>query len=368
MNTAFALRRNAGPLVVACLLMVPLHFAIADTDQLQAPSVDSDGTITGDLPAVPLSGFLSDEIKPALAEMLRADRPSIAGDGIEISRRSSAAKSKRLIAEWLQIHPARITETMIDGVRTHVVVPDAGISSRNKNRVLINAHGGGYMLGAEYGGQVESVPLAGYGQVKIIAVDYALAPENIHPAASEDMEAVYRHTLETTDPDNIGIFGCSAGGSLTAQMIPWLLKKGLPLPGAIGVFCSGVMPTLWFGGDSGATSSYLNGRLAITQSDTQRLPRNYYHEMDLNDPVITPGNFPEILAQFPPTLLVTGTRDVAMSNALITHARLLNAGVEANLFVQEGLGHGHMYMFPGSPESQTAYEIIWRFFDRHLGR
>ena len=204
--------------------------------------------------------------------------------------------------------------------------------------------------------------------MKVLAVDYSLAPESMFPSASEDMEAVYRHVLETTEAVNVGIYGCSAGGTLTAQMIPWLLEKGLPLPGAIGVFCSGVMPTFWFGGDSGTTAPYLNGITPITPADVDRLPRSYFHEMDLDVPLITPGNFPDTLAKFPPTLLVTGTRDVAMSNALITHARLLSAGAEADLFVQEGLGHGHMYMFPGTPEAETAYGIIWRFFDRHLGR
>jgi fermentation-respiration switch protein FrsA (DUF1100 family) len=55
-----------------------------------------------------------------------------------------------------------------------------------------------------------------------------------------------------------------------------------------------------------------------------------------------------------------------MSNALVTHTRLLQAGVDARLFVQEGLGHGHFFAFPGTPESAIAYDVIWQFFDRRL--
>jgi epsilon-lactone hydrolase len=224
---------------------------------------------------------------------------------------------------------------------------------------------GGFFTGARYGGQVESVPLAGRGRIKVIAVDYRLSPEHIFPAASEDMEAVYRDALKTTKPANIGIYGCSAGGTLVAEIIPWLLKKNLPLPGAIGIFCSGAMPSFWFGGDSAQLSGLLNAT-PVPGARPATAPRDYFDGIDKNDPLVTPGIFPEVLAKFPPTLIVTGTRDIAMSNAIVTHAKLLDAGVDAQLFVQEGLGHGHFFAFPGTAESKTAYDVIWRFFDQHL--
>jgi len=62
---------------------------------------------------------------------------------------------------------------------------------------------------------------------------YRQAPEFAFPAATEDIAAVYRELLKTYRPEDIGIFGCSAGGSLTAQSMAWFLKENLPLPGAI---------------------------------------------------------------------------------------------------------------------------------------
>ena len=358
-------RRGSASLLLA--LMVGSVLVTTAAQETKPLRVDEDGTVRGDIPPVPLSNFLSDEIKVDLAQSLRTTRPSI-GDDIEIARRSSAERSQQLLGKWLEIHPASIKETIIGGVRTHIVIPDAGIAAANQDRVLINAHMGGFMLGGAYGGQLEAVPLAGYGRVKVIAVDYRMAPEHIFPAASEDMETVYRHVLKTTAPENVAIFGCSAGGTLTAQMIPWLLEQGLPLPGAIGIFCSGAMHTFWFGGDSGAISPFLNGRPSMTAGDPQRLPRDYFHEINIDDPLVAPGHFPDILAKFPATLVVTGTRDIAMSNALITHTRLRTAGAQADLFVQEGLGHGHFFLFPGTPEAETAYGIIWNFFDRQLAQ
>jgi monoterpene epsilon-lactone hydrolase len=340
----------------------------AVAQQVPLPNVDDEGTITGQQVVVPLSNFLSEEIKAEFASRLRETSPISLADGLDAVRARSDEGAKGQLDRWLEIYPSSIQDTEINGVHVHIVVPDSGIADGNDNRVLINAHQGGFMFGGAYGGQLESVPLAGLAGVKVIAVDYRLAPEHTFPAASEDMEAVYRHVLETTPPANVGIYGCSAGGTLTAQVIPWFREKGLPLPGAIGIFCSGAMNTFWFGGDAGVLSPLLNASRPVNRGNMENQPRNYFEGVDQDDPLVTPGEFPEALAAYPPTLVVSGTRDIAMSNAVMTHTRLLEAGVEADLFIQEGLGHGHFFMFPGTPEAETAHRVIWNFFDRHLGR
>jgi acetyl esterase/lipase len=216
------------------------------------PVVDDVGTITGTMARVPELSFLSAEDKGRLTELLQmTGQPSMA-DGIEAARDFSAQRAKESLDQWLEIYPASIDETSIDGAAVDIVTPNGGIASGNEKRVLINTHMGGFFTGGECGGQLEAVPLAGRGGVKVYAVDYRMSPEHIFPAASEDMEAIYRHVLETTPPENVGIYCCSAGGTLTGQMIPWSLEKNLPLPGAISIQCSGIMNTFWFGGGSRA--------------------------------------------------------------------------------------------------------------------
>ena len=296
--------------------------SLAAAQNSEMTRVDDDGTITGSLPPVPVSSFLSEDAKRQLTDRLKlTGQPSFA-EGVEKARAFSDQIAKKSLDQWLEIYPATIDETAINGAAVDIVTPKAGIAPGNENRVLINAHMGGFQAGSRYGGQIESVPLAGHAGIKIYAVDYRLAPEHIYPAASEDMEAIYRHVLETTPAENVGIYGCSAGGTLTGQMIPWFIDKGLPLPGAISIQCAGIMKDFWFGGDSSQTSGLLNGRPIQTASATPgNRPRDYFHGIDKNNPLITPGEFPEALAQFPPTLVVTGTRDISMSSALMTHTR-----------------------------------------------
>lgn len=332
-------------------------------------TVRPDGTVQVSNVEAPISQFLSNSAKTALVKQMTTPRDFSMKGGIEQIRARGDARAKKVLDAWLQAEPAEIVDTHIDGVHVHIVTPKGGVAEENKNRVLINAHSGGFMFGGTYGGQIEAVPMAAYGGIKVIAVDYRMAPEHIYPAASEDMEAVYRHVLKETPAENIGIYGCSAGGTLAAQMVPWLESKGLPNPGAIGLFCSGIVSGFWYGGDSQVTSALLNGiqGQAEGESDSEP-PRDYFDGIDKNTRFITPGEFPETLATFPPTLVVTGTRDISMSNAIVSHTRLAAAGVTAELHVQEGLGHGAFAMLPGIPESKTTHEIIWSFFDRHLGR
>jgi len=48
--------------------------------------------------------------------------------------------------------------------------------------------------------------------------------------------AVYQELLNDHKPQNIGIFGTSAGRILTAEVAVELKQSGLPLPAAMGMF------------------------------------------------------------------------------------------------------------------------------------
>jgi len=86
---------------------------------------------------------------------------------------------------------------------------------------------------------------------------------------------------------------------------------------------------------------------------------------DPKDPVLSP--LYADLTGFPPTLFITSTRDLELSNTAILHRAFLRAGVEAQLVVFEALPHS-FWNYPNLPESKEADRLIATFFDRHLGR
>ncbi|NND66632.1 MAG: alpha/beta hydrolase fold domain-containing protein [Halioglobus sp.] len=257
-----------------------------------------------------------------------------------------------------ELYPVTESVLDVDGVYTEVFAPKGGIPEQNRNRVLINLHGGGFTMGARTEGRLESIPVAAVAGMRIISVDYRQGPEHRFPAASEDVATVYRHLLQSHLPAQIGIFGCSAGGLLTAQSVAWFDAHGLPQPGAVGIFCAGAGD--FFVGDSVQIDKVL--KTSLGEGDI-----SYFEGADWNDPLVAPINHPELLSRFPPSLLITSTRDMALSSAVATHQRLVGAGADSDLHVYEGLTH---YFFSDTdlPESRQVFAVTARFFDTHLAR
>lgn len=123
------------------------------------------------------------------------------------------------------------------------------------------------------------------------------------------------------------------------------------------------------GGDAAYTAMPLGEARILPgpSSSAKQSTLGYLVGTDPADPLVNPVNSAEVLSKFPPTLIITGTRDFALSGALYTHAQLSKAGVDAELDVWEGLFHGFFYN-PDVPESKDAYDVMIKFFDKHLGQ
>src|SRR5262245_44361590 len=148
--------------------------------------------------------------------------------------------------------------------------------------ILLNLPGGGFVMGVAGGtGMVESIPLASLAQVEIVSITYRQAPEYKFPAGSEDVVKVYRELLKTYKPENIGIFGCSAGGLLTAEALAAFQQEKLPRPRAAGIFCASADAA--FGGDSRRWARPLGG-----QPPEASTANPYFTTPDLTNPLASP--------------------------------------------------------------------------------
>jgi epsilon-lactone hydrolase len=341
-------------------------------EQVPAPDIDANGSVHASPFVLPESALLGPATRRELDRALRADSdltPTCGSDKGASAERILAIRRCE-IEEWRQSadrkalfdkYSVQMASEEIAGVHADVFTPAGGIAAKNRHRVLINVHGGGFLGGARISSEIESVPIAAVGRIKVYSLDYRMAPLNKFPAASEDVAKVYREMLKHYSPENIGIFGCSAGGLLTAQSVAWFQKAHLPRPGAVALLCEGGF--FWGDGDSGVFDR------AITGGIPERSSRDnaYLRDADPNDPLAFPATSASVLAQFPPTLLVSATRDMALSSVVRTHSLLIANGVEAELHVFEGLWHAFQYD-TSLPESGEVFGIVARFFDTHLGR
>jgi len=335
-------------------------------------TIDSAGTIHIDSASVPIPDVLSEGGKEVLMRTKPTEGPGapvpLPGDIADIVelRRVYNENLQPYVDHMREVFPVDIEETTIDGISAVIITPKGGVPERNRNRLFLNGPGGGYRTGVRANGLLISIPVAANLGVKVISILYRQGPEYQFPAASEDLLKVWRHALKTYKPQNIGMVGCSAGGSLVTQTTAMLIQAGEPTPGVLGVYCSGLGPTA--GGDSRFFGQLTVTNIASGLPSGGGMPDgpNYYTGVDTNRFVVSPTLDKKLLARFPPTIFFTATRDFAMSGSAYSHRKLLEVGVESDLLIYDGLYHGFMTN-PDFPESKEAYKLTAAFFDKSLG-
>lgn len=357
-----------GTTAALAAVVFSLHAGVVSAQSPPASrsiTIDPDGTARLQNAAIPYSSILSEESK----RILRGIRPSEGPGAAPETKTADMAELRRKMNEGLQprvkhsidLFKVDVEETTIDGIPVAIVTPKGGVPERNKNRLMINAPGGGFRTGIRANGLLISIPVSAVGQLKVVSLLYRQGPEYKYPAATEDFTKVYKAMLKTYKPANIGLVGCSAGGSLIAHTVAHLINTGLPRPGALGVYCAGL------------SSKFTEGDSVVFTELATGIPLGmppgpvYLDGVNLDDPLVTPANDLALLAKFPPTIFAVATRDFSMSAAAYSHRRLLRAGVESDLLIYDGLGHGFMTN-PDYPESRDLYEIAAKFYDKHLGK
>ena len=256
-----------------------------------------------------------------------------------------------------------VEPTVVAGVKAFLLTPKT-IPDRNRDRLVIALHGGGYVFYPGLAGTGEGVMLAGFAGFKVLAVDYRMPPDFPFPAALDDAIAVWKEVVKTTKPQNVALIGSSAGGGLVLATVLRAKAEGLPLPGAIAA------GTPWSDlaeiGDSYFANAWLDNVLVSYEPMVGAMARLYAGGQSLENPYLSPihGDF----SGFPPTILTTGTRDLFLSNTVRAHRALKRAGAVADLNVYEGESHAQFLAGPLVPESREAFADIAAFFDSHLGK
>lgn len=390
-GTVVARAARRGMVILLLVGLIPIAAAGQDQDEEERPRIEPDGTVQVSAFDLPVSGYLSEESRAAMQYFYKEYAPEFgkfsAGcpnlfelngdvDAIREARNCIAKGYYKtsIYKDTLAKHPVDISVETIAGVYTEVFVPQAGIKPQNKNRILICIHGGGFVAGSRYFSHTESIQVAEMGGFKVVSPDYRMAPEYAHPAGVEDVIAVYRKLLEDYQPNQVGIYGCSAGAMLTAQAVAYMHQHEIPKPGAVGMSCAaapvtaGDTPGVFATGESSYVSSAISGFVRPVRRDANPRPRGYFRDVKANDPIVAPGDHDDVMAAFPPTLLFSGTRDFAMSSVIATHSQLTRLGVEADLHIWEGMGHATFAFNPRLPESDEVHNVMVRFFDKHLAK
>jgi acetyl esterase/lipase len=257
--------------------------------------------------------------------------------------------------------PITVERDEIEGVNVYHVIPDE-IDPAHKDHLFVHIHGGAYILNGGEACMAEAIAIALGTKMRALSIDYRMAPRHPYPAAVDDVVTVYRHLLTQRPARSIAMGGSSAGGGLTLNAVQQLIKQNIDVPGALFVGTPG--SDLSGTGDTFYTNRGVDRNIPVYEGTIEAMIQLYADGHDLKDPRISAiyGDF----HGFPPTLLVTGTRDLFLSNTARTHIKLLQAGVVADLLVYEGVSHGDYLHVLAAPEAQHFLEVLDRFFTQHL--
>uniref|UniRef100_A0A383VRR2 Alpha/beta hydrolase fold-3 domain-containing protein n=1 Tax=Tetradesmus obliquus TaxID=3088 RepID=A0A383VRR2_TETOB len=269
-------------------------------------------------------------------------------------------------------------EATLAGVPCVYATPKGHISSSNpaSRQLLLYLHGGAYSLGScKASAWQVAAPVAHAAGLKVLCVDYRLAPEHPFPAALDDALAVYKYLLteEGYDSHNIVMLGDSAGGGLVMALLQLLNKlpdehDNLEMPAAV-VLYSPWVDLLPHAGDSTVTLTGVDPMLrAPTDLDSPAPAALAYvagNASMLSDPLVSPlyGVYDD--APFSPTLLQVGLRDILISSNVMLYRKMRAAGQHVIFSPFEAMWHVFQ-AFWNIPEAQVANEEAAEFFRDHM--
>lgn len=273
----------------------------------------------------------------------------------------SLAERRAAMDRNIEVFPVpagvRIEPEDVDSLRAEWAIADGAEYAP----VLLYFHGGGYTLGSPLSHRPTTARIALAGKLRVLSIDYALAPEARFPAAVKDGVRAYRWLLDRGVPrSRIAIGGDSAGGGLTAATLVAARDEGLPMPGAAVL----ISPWTDLTCDTPTYRTQAHLDPVITAAGIAEHASDYLGDADPRDPLASP-NFAD-LRGLPPMLVQVGTDEVLLDDARIFAARAKEAGVDVELEIWDGMIHVWHAFYQMLREGEEAIEGIGAFLQRRL--
>lgn len=226
---------------------------------------------------------------------------------------------------------------------------------------MLYLHGGGYVFGGLDSHRDLAWRLSVAAGMRVLVVDYRLAPEHPFPAALEDATACYRWLVDQGyTGDRLAIAGDSAGGGLAVATMMNARGLGMPMPH------SAVLLSPWVDLSLSGDSIKLNAEAdaMLPASGLQKFADAYLGDRDPRAPFASPlfGD----LSGVPPMLIIVGSTEVLLSDSKRLADKVREAGGEAQLDVWPKMPHVFPVFAGRVPEGKQAIEKIGSFLKQRV--
>ncbi len=256
-------------------------------------------------------------------------------------------------------------ESFLETEAGSVRVLTYGLEKPERLPLFVDIHGGGFCLGDPEMDDPFLPAVAARAGVKIVSIDYSLAPRHPFPRPLDECYAVVKYAKDHAgelgiDASRIAVGGHSAGGNLSAAIC--LLdaeRKELGLKALVLDY-----PVLDL-----STDPYLKPtpKGALSPRLSRLFDRSYTLDRQAaKNPLISPVfATPQDLRSFPPTLMISATQDSLAAEEALFKERLEAAGVPVTYKLFQGEKHG--FTLFKSVAADEAWGMMIDHLKRHLG-
>ena len=237
----------------------------------------------------------------------------------------------------------RIADFVGDGVPMRAYFP----GQPSAGPVIVFFHGGGWVIGDLDTHHALCTRLAAVAGLRVVAVDYRLAPEHPYPAAHDDCLAAARFVADgpavlEAPVAGIALAGDSAGGAL-ALAVSARLEPAQRLAQLL-IYPVGDCTEPETGSYAEFAEGFLLDRKLMHRFITDYLPvANDRRNVDVS-PVLR-----DLSADLPPTVILTAGLDPLRDQGRALAAALIRRGIECHYLEAAGLIHGMATMRRGLP-------------------
>ena len=255
----------------------------------------------------------------------------------------------------VQIKPDQLAGLPVEWVRPR------SLTQPHTAPIWLYQHGGAFAMGGLNSHRDLASQFAQRAQIRLLMVDYRLAPEHPFPAALDDVLAVYRALLAQGIPaQRLLLGGDSAGGNLALGTAQAIRAQGLAPPAALVLFS----PWLDLTGHSPSRQANAASDVMLSQQVLDEAAALYASGLPLDDARLSPLFGP--LAGLPPCLMVASSAEILIDDARRLKQLLLAAGGQVELLEWANTPHAFPVMARYLPEGRAALDQTARFIRQRL--
>ncbi|MES0824576.1 alpha/beta hydrolase [Ruegeria sp. SCP11] len=278
---------------------------------------------------------------------IRRTAESYPDDAVDLSVEDQRRVYNKMCQDFRQPRPSGldVQDRSADGVPVRIY------TAGDPTRTVVYFHGGGFVVGGLDSHDDVCAEICAQTGYRVVAVDYRLCPEHIHPAQFQDSWAATNWVAEEFG-DPLVLAGDSAGGNLAAAVAQHGRGKLVNVLGQVLIY-----PGL--GGDPTA-GSYIEH----AQAPLLTLDEIHFYEkvrcggsVPKNDPTFAPlqdGDF----SGLPPTVVVTADCDPLRDDGAAYCDKITAAGGRAHWINEPGLVHGYLRARTSVKRAADSFERI----------